>query len=132
MPKIKSLEDLLKQKESAKDKLSLRKVAENDNVITLRVAMGTCGIAAGAKETFDKLLETIEEKKLENIRVIQTGCMGYCHAEPTVEVVEPGKEPILYGKISGDKAKELIEKHILNGELLQDSIIGETHTSINE
>jgi NADP-reducing hydrogenase subunit HndB len=132
MPKIKSLEDLLKQKEAAKDKLSLRKIAEDDNIITLRVAMGTCGIAAGAKETFDKLLEAIEEKNLENIRVIQTGCMGYCHAEPTVEVVEPGKEPILYGKIVGDKAKELIEKHILNGELLQDSIIGETHTSINE
>ncbi|GAB6189319.1 hypothetical protein JCM30566_10580 [Marinitoga arctica] len=132
MPKIRSLEDLLKQKEAAKSKLSLRKIAENDNIITLRVAMGTCGIAAGAKETFDRLLESIEEKGIENIRVIQTGCMGYCHAEPTVEVVEPGKEPVLYGKINGEKAIELIEKHILNGELLQDSIIGETHKSIND
>lgn len=132
MPKIRSLEDLIKQKEKAKEKLSLRKISDKENLITLKVAMGTCGIAAGAKETFEKLLEVIEEKGLDNIRVIQTGCMGYCHAEPTVEVVEPGKEPILYGKIKGDKARELIEKHILNGELLQDSIIGETHTSINE
>ena len=132
MPKIRSLEDLLKQKEAAKNKLFLRKVADKENIITLKVAMGTCGIAAGAKETFEKLIETIEEKGLDNIRVIQTGCMGYCHAEPTVEVNEPGKEPMLYGKIKGDKAKELIEKHILNGELLQDSIIGETHKSINE
>jgi NADP-reducing hydrogenase subunit HndB len=132
MPKIRSLEDLIKQKEKAKEKLSLRKISDKENLITLKVAMGTCGIAAGAKETFEKLLEVIEEKGLDNIRVIQTGCMGYCHAEPTVEVVEPGKEPILYGKIKGNKARELIEKHILNGELLQDSIIGETHTSINE
>ncbi|AEX86276.1 NADP oxidoreductase [Marinitoga sp. 1135] len=132
MPKIKSLEDLLKQKEAAKNKLNLRKIADKDNIITLKVAMGTCGIAAGAKETFNKLVEIVEEKGLDNIRIIQTGCMGYCHAEPTVEVSEPGKEPILYGKINEERAVELIEKHILNGELLQDSIIGETHKSINE
>ncbi|SHF16833.1 NAD(P)-dependent iron-only hydrogenase iron-sulfur protein [Marinitoga hydrogenitolerans DSM 16785] len=132
MPKIRSLEDLIKQKELVKNKLSLRTVADNENLITLKVAMGTCGIAAGAKETFEKLLDVIEEKGLDNIRVIQTGCMGYCHAEPTVEINEPGKEPILYGRITGEKAKDLIEKHILNGELLQDSIIGETHKSINE
>ncbi|WP_240739126.1 hypothetical protein [Marinitoga lauensis] len=54
----------------------MRKVADKENIITLKVAMGTCGIAAGAKETFEKLIETIEEKGLDNIRVIQTGCMG--------------------------------------------------------
>jgi NADP-reducing hydrogenase subunit HndB len=53
--------------------------------------------------------------------------MGYCHSEPTIEVIEPGKDSIIYGKMTKDRAGELIQKHIIDGELLQDSIIGKTH-----
>ncbi|BBE31989.1 NADP oxidoreductase [Tepiditoga spiralis] len=127
MAKIKSLEDLLKMKETAKKNLTIRNAANDENKIILKVAMGTCGIAAGAKETFNALVEEIAKKGLENVVVVQTGCMGYCHAEPTVEVNEVGKEPVLYGNIKANRASEIIEKHILNNELLQDSIIGETH-----
>ncbi|HOO74915.1 MAG TPA: (2Fe-2S) ferredoxin domain-containing protein [Tepiditoga sp.] len=127
MSKIKNINDLIKLKNAAQDKLFIRTAADSKSKITLKVAMGTCGIAAGAKETYNKLVEIIDEKKLNNIVVVQTGCMGYCHAEPTVEVNEPGKDSILYGKITSEKAADLIEKHILNGELLQDSIVGETH-----
>ena len=127
MSKIKSLEELLKMKEAAKKNLTIRNAANNENKIILKVAMGTCGIAAGAKETFNALVEEITKKGLENVVVVQTGCMGYCHAEPTVEVNEVGKEPVLYGNIKANRASEIIEKHILNNELLQDSIIGETH-----
>ncbi|MDN5341860.1 (2Fe-2S) ferredoxin domain-containing protein [Oceanotoga sp. DSM 15011] len=129
MSKIKSLQDLMNLKETATKNMKIRNAADEKEKIILKVAMGTCGISAGAKETFNALVEAIDKKNLEHVVVVQTGCMGYCHAEPTVEVVEPNKESILYGHIDAEKAETLIEKHIINGELLQDSIIGETHQS---
>lgn len=128
MPKIKSIDELMKMKNEAQQNIKFRNAASKQEKTILKVAMGTCGISAGAKETFNKLIDVIDEKNLEDVVVIQTGCMGYCHAEPTVEVNEPGKEPILYGHISEDRVEELIEKHLIKKELLQDSIIGETHT----
>jgi len=128
MPKIKSIDELMKMKNEAQQNIKFRNAASKQEKTILKVAMGTCGISAGAKETFNKLIDVIDEKDLEDVVVIQTGCMGYCHAEPTVEVNEPGKEPILYGHISEDRVEELIEKHLIKKELLQDSIIGETHT----
>jgi NADP-reducing hydrogenase subunit HndB len=127
MAKIKSLQDLIKLKEDSKDKIQIRKTAGEKDKIVLKVAMGTCGISAGAKETFSALIEAIDKHGLDNVVVTQTGCMGYCHAEPTVQVNEPEKETFLYGNITAEKAEELIVKHIINGELLQDSIVGETH-----
>lgn len=128
MPKIKSIDELMKMKNEAQQNIKFRNAASKQEKTILKVAMGTCGISAGAKETFNKLIDVIDEKDLEDVVVIQTGCMGYCHAEPTVEVNELGKEPILYGHISEDRVEELIEKHLIKKELLQDSIIGETHT----
>lgn len=127
MSKIKSIEELMKLKDEAEKNIKYRNAANKKEKIILKVAMGTCGISAGAKETFNKLIDVIDEKKLDNVVVIQTGCMGYCHAEPTVEVNEPNKEPILYGHIDESKVEELVEKHLIKKELLQDSIIGETH-----
>jgi NADP-reducing hydrogenase subunit HndB len=127
MAKIKSIEELMKMKDKAQQNIKFRSAADKKEKTILKVAMGTCGISAGAKETFNKLIDVIDEKNLEDVVVIQAGCMGYCHAEPTVEVNEPGKEPILYGHIDKSRVKELVEKHLINKELLQDSIIGETH-----
>ncbi|HOT32579.1 MAG TPA: (2Fe-2S) ferredoxin domain-containing protein [Petrotogaceae bacterium] len=127
MPIVKSVADLMKIKEQAKEKIQVRKTADSESKIVLKVAMGTCGIASGAKETFSALIEEIDKRKMNNIVVVQTGCMGYCHSEPTIEVIEPGKDSIIYGKMTKDRAGELIQKHIIDGELLQDSIIGKTH-----
>ncbi|MDK2945530.1 (2Fe-2S) ferredoxin domain-containing protein [Geotoga petraea] len=127
MAKIKSIEELMKMKDKAQQNIKFRNAASKQEKIILKVAMGTCGISSGAKETFNKLIDVIDEKNLENVVVIQTGCMGYCHAEPTVEINEPGKDPILYGHIDESRVEELVEKHLIKKELLQDSIIGETH-----
>ncbi|SRR6056297_1081751 len=127
MSKIKSIEELMKMKDEAQQNIKFRNAADKKEKTILKVAMGTCGISAGAKETFNKLIDVIDKKDLEDVVVIQTGCMGYCHAEPTVEVNEPNKEPILYGHIDESRVEELVEKHLIKKELLQDSIIGETH-----
>lgn len=125
MRQIKSLEELKKIRENANEGLNIRKVGEEEN-IKLKVGMATCGIAAGARETFNTLFHEIEEKNLTNVYLVQVGCMGYCHDEPIVQVNVPGQSPILYGNVDKKKAKEIIEKHIEKGELLQDSIISKS------
>ena len=86
------------------------------------VGMGTCGIAAGAKDTFTALIDALTEKGLTNVLVRQTGCMGLCHSEPTVEVVAPGMPAVIYGKVDAATAKEIVEKHIVGKELVDSKI----------
>jgi NADP-reducing hydrogenase subunit HndB len=97
-----------------------------DELRKMMVGMATCGIAAGARETLTAILDEIESKGLKNIRVVQVGCMGYCHSEPTVQVNIPGQEPVLYGNVNPKVAKDIIEKHIGNGELLDENILIKT------
>ena len=121
---IKSLDELKKIREKSLKKVNLRETGEGaEETIELMVGMATCGIAAGARVTLEALLDEISKQDLKNIRVVQVGCLGYCHSEPIVQVNEPGKEPILYGKVDDVKARDIINKHILKHELLDDSII---------
>lgn len=123
MPKLNSLEQLESLINELKEK-------ENKNKIVLKVALGTCGISAGADETYDELLKEIEEEKIENIEVIKTGCLGYCYAEPTVEVNEPGKEPVLYGNVTKSKVKDLVKTHFVEGKIAEALLIEETHKKV--
>lgn len=121
---IKSLEDLMKIREESLKRVQLREAGEAEgDVVELLVGMATCGIAAGARETLSALLDEIEKQGLQNIRVVQVGCLGYCHSEPTVQVNMPGEEPIIYGRVSGDRAREIITKYVINKELLEDAIV---------
>ncbi|MCI8633547.1 MAG: (2Fe-2S) ferredoxin domain-containing protein [Lachnospiraceae bacterium] len=130
MAKIKSLEELKKIKEQAQNTVSLRVKGDNiENLIQIRVAMATCGIAAGARETMDEFIKVLQEEKIENAVVTQTGCMGYCYAEPTIELTMPGKEPVVYGHVDRAKVHEIVEKGIKNGEML-DGIIPVTHNTV--
>jgi len=124
---IKSLEELKKIRDASKKKVDLREKGEStDNMIELLVGMATCGIAAGARETMKALNDAIEEAGLDNVKVIQVGCMGYCHSEPTVQASVPGKEPILFGNVDVDTAKDIIDKYIISGELLDDHVLNRT------
>jgi len=123
---IKSLEELRKLREETKGKVSLRKEGEGE-CIELMVGMATCGIAAGARTTLNALLDEIQNKNIDNVKIIQVGCLGYCHSEPIVQVNEPGKESIIYGNVDDKRAREIINKHIINHELIDDAIIIETY-----
>ncbi|MBN2222295.1 MAG: (2Fe-2S) ferredoxin domain-containing protein [Vallitaleaceae bacterium] len=130
MAKIKSLEELLKIKENAQQRVDLREKGENiDQLIQVRVAMATCGIAAGAREVMDFIIQESYKQGVENVVVTQTGCMGYCYAEPTIQVTLPNNEPVVFGNVTLDKAKEIIEKYLKNGELV-DGIIPVTHKTV--
>ncbi|MBR6269989.1 MAG: (2Fe-2S) ferredoxin domain-containing protein [Bacteroidales bacterium] len=119
MDKIKNLADLRKMKEGMLGKMSMR---ENSNsseaIIQIKVGMATSGIASGAKETMNYLITEIDKRQIKAL-VMQVGDMGYCHSEPTVEVTIPGKDPVVFGNVNIARAKELIEKYILNGELIE-------------
>lgn len=131
MAKIKSFEELKKIKDQVQSKVDLREKGENiDNLVQVRVAMATCGIASGAREIMNYMIDEMATAGIDNAVVTQTGCMGYCYAEPTIEVTTPGKDAIVYGHVTKEKAKEIIEKHIIKGELV-DGIIPMTHKTID-
>ncbi|MDX8340647.1 (2Fe-2S) ferredoxin domain-containing protein [Draconibacterium sp. IB214405] len=131
MAKIKSLADLRKMKEEAQSKIKLRENSANpDQVVQVKVGMATCGIASGAKETMKFFVEQLEQEAIDAV-VTQTGCMGYCYAEPTVEVTLPGKEPVVFGHVKKEKASEIIDVYIKRGELV-DGIIPVSFKTIDD
>lgn len=116
-----TLDDLRKMRGEKQKAMELRDNSNKD--VQVIVGMGTCGIAAGAKETFTTLVDTLAEKGLTNVLVRQTGCMGMCHSEPTVEVVVPGMPAIVYGHVDAATAKEIVEKHIVGKEIVSAKIL---------
>jgi len=122
MSKIKSLADLKKIRDEQVTGLQTREKGEDaEDLVQVKVAMATCGIASGAKEIMEFMTEAMEKRGVDAI-VTQVGCMGYCYAEPTIEVKLPGSEPIVFGGVNREKADEIIEKFIKGGELV-DGII---------
>lgn len=114
---IKSLDDLQRIREEHLKRVGLRTrsdVIEDETEIL--IGMATCGITAGARETLNAFIEELRNENISNIRVVPVGCIGYCHSEPTVQINESGKEPVLYGKVTKDKVHEIIEKHIKGGQ----------------
>ncbi len=131
MGKVKTLDDLRKLREELKSKTSLREKSENpEELVQVKVAMATCCIASGSRETMNYMADELEKRNIEAV-VTQTGCMGYCYAEPTVEVSIPGKDPIVFGYVDEKKADEIIEKYIKGGELI-DGIIPMNYQNIDE
>lgn len=113
MATVKSLEDLKRIREEALEKRRLKTSTGNIQII---VAMGTCGIAAGARDTMKAILETIEEKNLTGITVSQTGCMGLCEKEPIVQVIVGEQPKVTYGKVDPDAARKILQEHVIDGK----------------
>ena len=115
---MKSLAELQAIKEKMKNKVVLR---EGANEVRVVGGMATCGIAAGARPVLNALVEQINDANLaDKVTVTQTGCIGLCQLEPIVEVYEAGKEKITYIKMTPDKVKEVVEKHLKGGNVVTD------------
>lgn len=129
MTKITSLADLKRIKSDVEAKMSLRERSETpESMVQIRVAMATCGIASGAKIVMEYMIDELDKRNIPAV-VTQTGCMGYCYAEPTIEVTRPGHQPLVFGYVDSKKADQIIEKYIKNGELL-DGIIPVNYENI--
>ena len=130
MNKIKSIFDLKKLQSEVQSKIKLRENGDNpENLIQIKVSMATCGIASGAKDTMNYLVEELDHQGIDAI-VTQTGCMGYCYAEPTIELTIPGQQPVVYGFVNKVKTLEIIEKHIKLNEMV-DGIIPVAYSTID-
>ena len=116
MNKVKTLDDLRKMRETLRSTLDIREKSNHpEQMVQIRISMATCGIAAGAKEIMNYFIEALDREKVDAL-VTQTGCMGYCYAEPTVEITLPGREPVLYGDVTPDRVAAIIDKYIRNGQ----------------
>lgn len=98
-----------------------RRGADNRDIQVI-VGMGTCGIAAGARETCDAVVEAVAAQGLANVLVRQTGCMGLCHSEPTVEVRVPGMPTVIYGNVNAQVGREIVARHVVARQLLDHHI----------
>jgi len=120
MPTAKSLEELKRVREEALQKKQMKVTPGNIQVI---VAMGTCGIAVGARDTMKSILNYIESENLSGVTVTQTGCMGLCEQEPILQVVLGNQPKVVYGKVDARVAQKIMEQHVQNGQPVQENII---------
>ncbi len=120
MPTVKSLDDLKRLREEALEKQKMKTAEGKAHVI---VGMGTCGIAAGARETMKAILNYIETENLSGIVVTQTGCIGQCEKEPIVQVAIGDQPKVTYGKVNAEAARRIMKEHVEAGHVVQDHVI---------
>jgi len=112
-----TIEDLKRIKEKAQQETSLR---TGPHKIKITVHMGTCGIAAGAREVMSALLQELAESQRTDIKVMASGCMGMCSSEPNVTVEIEGQDPVIYQHMDPLKMRQVFRRHIMLGEVQTD------------
>ena len=110
-------EDLDKISRRMKKVISLREGTGNAKVT---VHMGTCGIAAGARTVMNALMEEIEKKDMKDVILTISSCAGFCSREPMVTVELRDEPPVKYVDLTPEKAREILEKHVLGGVIVKE------------
>jgi len=109
-----TIDDLKKIKEKTSHDTSLR---NGKSSVKITVHMGTCGIAAGAREVMRSLMSELEETHKKDIRVLASGCLGMCSSEPNVTIEIKDEKPVVYQKIDANKMRQIFKRHVLEGEV---------------
>lgn len=117
---MKSLDELRALREKAQEAIRLREAKDTTRII---VGMGTCGIAAGAREVMLALVDELQKKNIKDVTVTQTGCAGLCEKEPLVEVVRPGEPKVTYGYMTPEKIRAVVTSHIINGQVIGEYVV---------
>lgn len=123
MPRVKSLDDLRKLREQVKDDITTR----IETGTTIIVGMGTCGIAAGARETMQAILKELDKRDI-TAHVRTVGCIGMCSREPLVDIEQAGAPRVTYGNVNPDMVPRLIEEHLKNGRVVEEWVVGRKTT----
>ncbi len=118
---MKSLDELKKLRDEAIKNVEMR---NTDKDIRVVVGMATCGISAGARPVLGTFVEEVAKRNLNNVQVVQTGCIGMCTYEPIVEVYTPDKEKVTYIHVDTEKAKKIVAEHLVNGIVVNEYTIG--------
>lgn len=118
---MKTIQELEEIRNKTLEKINIRKEREGTRIV---VGMATCGIAAGARPVLLAFLEEVNKRKLRDVIVSQTGCIGVCEYEPIVEVYRPGEEKVTYVRMTADKVARIVAEHIVNGKAVTEYTIG--------
>ncbi len=118
---MKNLDELRKIRDEVKKNLDLRSGQHRAKVI---VGMGTCGIAAGARETMTAFMSALEQAAVEDVVVTAAGCAGFCEQEPLVEVQVVDQEPVCYGHVDPAAAEKIVAEHIIGGKPVKEYVFG--------
>ena len=116
---MKSLDELRKIKDEVKRSMEMRSGGQRVKVV---IGMGTCGIAAGARDTMKAFMEAIDAAKLSDVAVTATGCAGFCEREPLVDVEVQGQKTVRYGKVDGEAAGKIVAQHIIGGNVVTELV----------
>ncbi|HEY8344068.1 MAG TPA: (2Fe-2S) ferredoxin domain-containing protein [Bacillota bacterium] len=119
---MKSVDELMKIRDEARKQMGLREGKQGTRII---VGMGTCGITAGARETIKAILDEVSKRNLNNVAITQTGCIGRCEHEPIVEVEISGRPKVTYGKVSPERARQIVLKHLVENNVISEWVIGQ-------
>lgn len=114
------IQDLAKIRERTKSMMAIR---ESEGRARVTVHMGTCGIAAGARDIMDALLGEIEKAKIQDVIVTTSGCAGLCNAEPMMTVELKNQPPVKYGHLTPEKLHKIFVQHILGGQMAVDLVL---------
>jgi NADP-reducing hydrogenase subunit HndB len=114
------IQDLAKIRDKAKSLMTIR---EGQGRAKVTVHMGTCGIAAGARDIMDALLDEIGKAKVQDVIVTTSGCAGLCNKEPMATVELPGHPPVKYGDLTAAKMRKIFAEHVLAGRMVTDYVL---------
>jgi len=121
MPKL-TIDDLKKIREKTKRRTELRE--DGDYRAKITVHMGTCGIAAGARKIMNAFMEELEKTDATDILLTNSGCAGLCSKEPMATIEISGQAPVKYIELTEKKAKEIFQKHVMEGNLIKKYALG--------
>ncbi len=119
MPKLKSLEELEKLRQQLQGDIKARA----DTSATITVGMGTCGIAAGAREVMHAVLAELDERGID-AHVTTVGCIGMCSREPLVDIQQGDEPRVTYGNVTPDMVPRLIDEHLVQGDVVEEWVVG--------
>jgi NADP-reducing hydrogenase subunit HndB len=122
MAKIRNLDDLRKIKTEVQRKNSLR---EGGYKVCVTVHMGTCGIAAGARDIMRVLLDNLEKSGRKDIRATTSGCLGLCSHEPLVTVERLNEKPVRYALLDDEKMDRIFKEHVIGGKPVMEYVLTE-------
>jgi len=119
MPKLKSIADLQQLQQQLQKDIKRRAVANT----TITVGMGTCGIAAGAREVMHAILDELQKRGID-AHVTTVGCIGMCSREPLVDIQQGDEPRVTYGNVTREMVPRIIEQHIVNNQPVAEWVIG--------
>ncbi|HHY11364.1 MAG TPA: (2Fe-2S) ferredoxin domain-containing protein [Firmicutes bacterium] len=108
---MKSMEDLERLKEETLQDIRLRSSSGSPRIV---VGMGTCGIAAGARETMLAMIDELKTRRKLDVTITETGCVGLCSKEPIAEIHIPGQPKVVYGNVDPSRGRQIVVSHIIN------------------